>query len=96
MPNDSKTQRAYVRELPGGGFVAIDVRPATSLLHGHHFHGTLVVERRAQWRREGHAPVEIADASGKTVDAVVGALLLTAESNWAIGAALLRRHLVPT
>jgi hypothetical protein len=96
MTSDSKTQRAYVRELPGGGFVAIDVTPATSLLPGRHFHGAIVVERRAYWRREGHSPVEVADATGKSVGVVVQELLPTAESNPAIGAALLRRNLIPT
>lgn len=85
------TERAYTRELPGGGFVAIDVTPVTSLLHGRHFHGTLIVERRASWRRAGHPAPVIGEASGSSREAVVRQLLPAAESNPAIGMALLHR-----
>ena len=91
MRRNVKTQRAYMRELPGGGFVAIDVTPVTSLLHRRHYHGTLTVERRANWRREGHTAPVIGEASGSTVEAVVQQLLPAAEWNPAIGAALMHR-----
>jgi len=91
MWRKAKTQRAYTRELPGGGFVAIDVTPVTSLLHGRRFHGTLTVERRSNWRRDGHTPPVIGHASGSSVEAVVRQLLPAAESNPAIGTALLHR-----
>jgi hypothetical protein len=84
-----KTQRAYSRELPGGGFVAIDVTPAMSLFHGRRYHGTLTVERRVPWRRDGHAAPVIAKASGASVEAVVEQLLPAAQYNPAIGAALM-------
>jgi hypothetical protein len=87
----AKTQRPYTRELPGGGFVAIDVTAAGSLFHRRHYHGTLMVERRAGWRREGHSPPVIAEASGSTVESVVQQLLPAAEWNPAIGAALMHR-----
>src|SRR5512146_1984013 len=61
MWRKSKTRRAYSRELPGGGFVAIDVTPVISLFHGRRYHGTLMVERRVAWRRDGHAAPVIAN-----------------------------------
>jgi len=91
MRRTSKTQRAYTRELPGGGFVAIDVTSVGSLFHRRHYHGTLMVERRAGWRREGHSPPVIGEASGATVESVVQQLLPAAEWNPAIGAALMHR-----
>ena len=94
MESDSKTQREYIRALPGGGFVAIDVAPVTSLLGRRHFCGRLIVERRTGWRCEGHSPPGIAEVWGKTIDSVVRKLLPAAECNPAIGAALLRRNRV--
>jgi hypothetical protein len=91
MWQKARAERAYTRELPGGGFVAIDVTRATSMLHGHRFHGELIVERRATWRRDGHVPPVIGQASGSSVESVVRQLLPAAESNPAIGTALLHR-----
>ena len=88
--HDSTTQRAYFRELPGRGFVAIDVTPATSLFRRRHYRGSLIVERRAESRRVGHAPPVIAEASGESVESVIQQLLPAAECNPVIGAALLR------
>lgn len=87
----TKTQRAYIRDLPGGGFVAIDVTRVGSLFRRRHYHGTLIVERRAGWRREGHRAPIIGEASGSTVESVVTQLLPRAEWNPAIGAALMHR-----
>ena len=89
MWRKSQAQRAYSRDLPGGGFVAIDVTSAASLLHGRRYHGTLTVERRATWRREGHTPPVIGEASGSSLESVVQQLLPAAQYNPAIGAALL-------
>jgi hypothetical protein len=91
MWRKSHVQRAYARDLPGGGFVAIDVTSATSLIRGRRYQGTLTVERRASWRREGHAPPVIAKASGSSLESVVRQLLPAAQYNPAIGAALLHR-----
>lgn len=91
MKGKSKARRAYARDLPGGGFVAIDVTPVTSLFHGRRYHGTLTVERRASWRRHGHEPPVIAEASGSSAESVVRQLLPAAEWNPAIGAALMHR-----
>jgi hypothetical protein len=89
---ESRTERQYARDLPGAGFVAIDVRAGRSLLHGKQFLGTLVLERRERSRRDGHAPPVVAEVSGPTVEAVLRQLLPTAQSNAALGAALLRRQ----
>ena len=91
MWQKAKAQRVFLRDLPGGGFVAIDVVPVTSLLHGRRYHGTLVVERRASWRRHGHVAPVIGEATRSSVDAVVQQLLPAAEWNPAIGAALMHR-----
>jgi hypothetical protein len=91
MWEKAETQRAYMRELPGGGFAAIDVTAVTSLLHGRHYHGILIAERRASWRREGHNAPVIGQASGSSVEAVVRQLLPAAEWNPAIAAALMHR-----
>ncbi len=87
-----KAQRVFVRPLPVGGFVAIDVHREHPLFRRVRYHGALVAERRAMGRGNGHAPPVIAEAWGKSVDAVVQQLLPTAQYDPAIGAALLRLH----
>ena len=93
MSPHTNAQRAYMRELPGGGFVAIDVRGTTHLLARDQFDAEVIVERRANWRRVGHNPPIVARASGQDFEAVVGELLPLAQSNSAIGAALIERGL---
>jgi len=90
MTGHAETSRGYLRELPGQGFVAIEVKQEFSLLRGWHFRGSLVVERRAASRRPGHSPPVIAEATGKSMESVIQQLLPTAECNPAIGAAVLR------
>jgi hypothetical protein len=83
--------RPYRRELPGGGFVAIDVQPVRSgLWRPRRYAGAVVVERRSAWRSGNHPSPVIARASGRSVEEVVQALLPAARSNEAIGAAFLR------
>lgn len=96
MWRKSKTRREYMRALPGGGFVAIDVTRLSKWFHRRRYRGTLIVERRADARWEGHSPPVIAEASGTSVDSVVQQLLPCAEYNPAIGAALLQRERAPT
>lgn len=88
MPSAS-TCRVFRRDLPGGGFVAIDVVASRSLFGRHRFEGCVIVERRARPSRAGVAPV-IARARGKSMEQVMQQLLPSALSNAAIGAALLR------
>lgn len=81
-------QRAYERELPGGGFVAIDVHTIRTLLHGRKFVAELWVERRRSQRRIGDSPPIIGTASGATMEEVIRKLLPAAQCNVSIGAAL--------
>jgi hypothetical protein len=89
MWSDSHTERVYVRELPGGGFVAIDVQVVRAVGSAMYF-GSLIAERRSSSRGAGQSPPMLAEATGPSVDAVLKRLLPIAQSNPAIGAALLR------
>ena len=84
--------RVFRRDLPGAGFVAIDVVASRSLLGRPRFDGCVVVERRAGTAPGGCAPV-IARACAKSMDGVIQQLLPAALSNAAIGAGLLRRSM---
>lgn len=84
------SSRVFTRDLPGGGYVAIEIDSRRSLLHPRRLTGHVIVERRADVRRDGHAAPRVAVASGNTVEDVMQQLLPVAESNAAIGAALLR------
>jgi len=91
MSTHSIDQHAYARDLPGGGFVAIDIDSDRTWLGARRFHGILAVERRANPnRREGPPPV-IGEAFGRTAECVMQQLLPTAQSNYAIGTALIRQ-----
>lgn len=91
MPQSSEFSRAFHRELPGGGFVAIEVT-SRKTWRDRVYDGHLIVERRANPRREGHRPPVIAKVSGACPSAVLDQLLPAAQSNAMIGAALLRRE----
>jgi hypothetical protein len=82
---------AYRRDLPGGGFVALEVQPMrTSWWRHPRYEGRVLVERRSTSRDGDHASPVIARATGDTVEEVVQALLPAARCNEAIGAAFLR------
>jgi hypothetical protein len=86
-----KTERVYLRTLPGAGYVAIDVTSVRRVFRRGHYRGVVLVERRSDGaRHRTFAPVVIARAAGSTIDSVVQQLLPAAECNPAIGAALLR------
>jgi hypothetical protein len=87
----STPERVYYRDLPGGGFVAIDVNLDARWLRRRRYRGALIAERRAPPRAAAAAPV-LAEATGNSVDAVVQQLFPAAQSNLAIGAAFLRRQ----
>jgi hypothetical protein len=93
MRTNFSTERVFTRKLPGGGFAAIDVTVERSMLRRPRYRGALVVERRANGSRDGTPPV-IARATGISTESVVQQLLPTAQSNPAIGTAMLRRDLV--
>jgi hypothetical protein len=75
----------YRRELPGGGYVAIDVERGRELARTR-----VSVERRTvDERRHGHAPVVIAEAEGDERSPGFAALYHMAADNAAIARALL-------
>jgi hypothetical protein len=77
----------YTRDLPGGGYVAIEARTQGD----GRFHARLLAERRAdQARRAGHAPPVIAEAEGDTSYTVFGELYRIASDNAAVARGLLR------
>lgn len=86
-----KNDRPYVREIPGGGYAAIEVTTDTSLLGRRRYSGALIVERRASARAGGHRPPTLARVRGETADSVVRQLLPAAQSNIAIASEFLRR-----
>jgi hypothetical protein len=84
-----KLGRLYSRELPGGGYVALDVLEQPSHVGGR-FVGRITVERRAEIaRREGCAPPVVAELRADCTETLLHRLLPVARSNAAIGAALL-------
>ena len=75
----------YWRELPGGGYVAIDVRRERDTPKS-----CVSVERRAKHeRRGGHTPVVIAEADGDERSPAFADLYRLAADNAAIARALL-------
>jgi hypothetical protein len=79
----------YSRELPGGGFVAIDVKRE----RGDHEHSRtrVCVERRGRYdRRVGHGPIVIAEADGDEYSPGFTELYNIAADNAAIARALLQ------
>lgn len=86
---NSRTGRLYERELPGGGFVAIDVAVEQS---GEREipHTRVYVERRADLqRRFGHEPPVIAESEAGDTSPEFTDFLRIARDNVAIARALL-------
>ncbi len=76
----------YQRELPGGGYVEIDVKREAALARTR-----VSVERRGKdERRDGHRPVVIAEADGDERSAGFAELYRMATDNAAIARALLK------
>jgi hypothetical protein len=84
------TERVYVRALPGGGFVAIDVTSSRPLLGLPSCHGSVLLERR-EHPRDGEYPLIVAEGAGATMSEVLRQLMPTASSNSAVASALLTR-----
>ena len=79
----------YSRELPGGGYVAIDARPAEAGEAEHR--ARLWVERRADpTRRAGHTPPVIAQAAAPDLEHALAELRAIAADNVALAQAI--RH----
>lgn len=84
--------RVYYRQLPGGGYVAIEVTPAHDLAERQQYRGDVVVERRGDSaRREGHVPPIIASRRAALVSTIVHGLFPVAQSNTAIATRLAGR-----
>ena len=77
----------YTRELPGGGYVAIE----TVGEEGQLFRARVSVERRTDpERRMGHAPPIIAEASGSSRASVFNELYQIAADNVAVASGIMR------
>jgi hypothetical protein len=75
----------YQRELPGGGYVKIDVKREKRISRT-----SVSVERRAKHeRRPGHQPVVIAEADGDEQSPAFGELYRIAADNAAIARRML-------
>lgn len=87
----------YSRDLPGGGFVAIDARPGSAAGaemaagEAREHHARLWVERRSDpARRAGHTPPVIARAAGRDLEGAVAELRAIAADNVALALAMRR------
>ena len=78
----------YTRELPGGGYVAIENVPGTG---DGSYRARVKVERRSDpARRTGHAPPVIVEMDGRNQSEVFNALHRIASDNVAVATAILR------
>ena len=77
----------YTRDLPGGGYVAIEARDEG----GAQFHARLLAERRSDpARRAGHSPPVIAEAEGGSASRVFDELYAIAADNVAVAQWIMR------
>ena len=85
-----RSERVYLRRLPGGGYVAIEIARLRRWFHKACYRGTVLVERRSGGDPERTLhPLVVAEASADDAESVLRALLPAAECNPAIGSALL-------
>ncbi|HJQ19430.1 MAG TPA: hypothetical protein VJ867_03705 [Gemmatimonadaceae bacterium] len=88
-----ESQQVYVRSLPGGGYVSIEVRPVRSVLGQRRYLGELIVEQRLEAsRREGHIAPAVAHVEGESIAAVLHELYPLAQSNTAVANSVLTRR----
>lgn len=77
----------YTRELPGGGYVAIEAVPGSDVT----YRAQVTVERRADpARRTGHTPPVIVELAGRNQSEVFSALHRIAADNVSVASAILR------
>jgi hypothetical protein len=91
----SSGEQLYVRQLPSGGYVAIEAETVRPLFAAPKIRVHVLVERRPDGRREGHAPPIAACAEGDDVNAMVAALMPIAESDQAIHEVFARGATIP-
>lgn len=85
----------YRRPLPSGGYVAITTQTVQPLFAETKVRGHVVVERRAESRREGHRAPIVAIAEHHDVEHLLAALMPVAESDELIAEPLARRVTIP-
>jgi hypothetical protein len=92
---DSSQTQVYRRKLPSGGYIAISMQPVQTLFGPAKMRGHVVVERRAEERRAGHAPPIAAVAEHEDVKTLIAALVPVAESDEMLEQALARGVTIP-
>lgn len=85
----------YRRKLPSGGYIAISTEPVQTLFGKETIRGRVVVERRCEERRIGHAPPIVAVAERENLDALMEALVPVAESDEILERTLAQKVTVP-
>lgn len=85
----------YRRKLPSGGYVAIAAQAVQPLFAPTKMRGHVVVERRSEERRVGHAPPIVAVAEHDNMDGLLAALMPLAESDELLAEPLARRVTIP-
>ena len=93
-PHDAHTRRVYHRELPGAGFVAIEVSEGTTASgQGRSSSASRIrvfVERRSsEERRLGHEPPVVAETDADEMLTEIGELYRMASDNVALARALI-------
>ena len=79
------SQQIYFRQLPGGGFVAIEATPVRNLVGQRRYRGEVIVERRTgRDRRVGHDAPVVACAEAPTIATIFHELFPVAQSNSAL------------
>ena len=88
-------EHLYHRKLPSGGYVAIATEEVQPLFAPAKIRGRIVVERRTEDRRAGHAAPIVAIAERDDVHSVLEALVPIAESDTVLSETLARRVTIP-
>lgn len=88
-------EHVYHRRLPSGGYVAIATESVQPLFAPTKIRGRVVVERRSEERRIGHAAPIVAIAERDDLEAVLEALVPVAESDEVLTGVLQRRVTIP-
>jgi hypothetical protein len=92
---EQSPEHLYHRKLPSGGYVAIATEEIQPLFAPAKIRGRIVVERRTEDRRVGHAAPIVAVAERDDVSAILEALVPIAESDAVLNDTLARRVTMP-
>lgn len=88
-------EHVYRRPLPSGGYVAIAAEEVRPLFAPPKLRGRIIVERRGEDRRQGHAPPIVAVAERDDLESILAALKPVAESDDILSHALEQRVTIP-